>query len=486
LGYGLGGVFLGYYVDFDQVDVNTEVSITSSDPRWVGAWWLGIVISALCAFIIAIPIFAFPGKFPNVDKFKAGKSQETEVYGAGKKEDITQDEKFGKSFKDFPKALELLFRNPTYVLLSLAGASEAMLIAGFTTFLPKIIENQFQQTAGTAALVAGVISIPGGVLGHILAGLIVKGLKLKTANILKLNVFYGLLVIAGAPALYLYCQNKAIAGITVPYEQPSSFMTPYYDVTRKVQEGELSSECNMECNCQQEYFISVCGDDNINYFTACQAGCTNQYDNEDGDTIFTGCSCLNTTSQTAISGSCDSNCNTLPTFLGIFFVVVMFTFMSSTPSLVVTFRIVPEKLRSFALGMQWLIIRALGSIPGPIMFGSIIDSVCLLWQKRRCDGTQGSCWVYDSDELTFNVIIICICVKVVSIILFSCACYFYKPPLESADEQNDETKLINSNKNNNNNDDNTSEKTEENNSDNDEKPKENGKVNIAYRDETVF
>ena len=64
----------------------------------------------------------------------------------------------------------------------------------------------------------GVISIPGGVLGHILAGLIVKGLKLKTANILKLNVFYGLLVIAGAPALYLYCQNKAIAGVTVPYE----------------------------------------------------------------------------------------------------------------------------------------------------------------------------------------------------------------------------------------------------------------------------
>ena len=50
----------------------------------------------------------------------------------------------------------LLHRNPTYVLLSLAGASEAMLIAGFTTFLPKIIENQFQQTAGTAALVAGL------------------------------------------------------------------------------------------------------------------------------------------------------------------------------------------------------------------------------------------------------------------------------------------------------------------------------------------
>ena len=73
--------------------------------------------------------------------------------------DITQDDDFGKSFRDFPRALEILFRNPTYVLLSLAGASEAMLICGFTTFLPKIIENQFQVTAGKAALVAGFLFI---------------------------------------------------------------------------------------------------------------------------------------------------------------------------------------------------------------------------------------------------------------------------------------------------------------------------------------
>ena len=50
----------------------------------------------------------------------------------------------------------MLLQNPTYVFVSLAGATEAMLIAGFTTFLPKIIENQYQQTAGFAALVAGM------------------------------------------------------------------------------------------------------------------------------------------------------------------------------------------------------------------------------------------------------------------------------------------------------------------------------------------
>ena len=61
-------------------------------------------------------------------------------------------------------------------------------------------------------------------------------------------------------------------------------------------------------------------------------------------------------------------------------------------------------------------------------------------------------------------------------ILFSCACYFYKPPLEDAEEKVDETTLINTNKNNNKEDELT-----------DEKESSNGNVNVSYDDgETVF
>ena len=67
---------------------------------------------------------------------------------------------------------------------------------------------------------------------------------------------------------------------------------------------------------------------------------------------------------------------------------------------------VPEKLRSFAVGVQWLMIRGLGSIPGPIMFGFVIDQSCILWQEKRCTGKQGNCWVYSSDTLALNVIIV--------------------------------------------------------------------------------
>lgn len=59
-------------------------------------------------------------------------------------------------------------------------------------------------------------------------------------------------------------------------------------------------------------------------------------------------------------------------------------------------RCVAEQQRTLALdlGVQSLVFRALGSIPGPIVFGVIFDSTCLF---RRFDcGRRGNCWVYDN------------------------------------------------------------------------------------------
>lgn len=43
---------------FDSID------ITFVDPRWVGAWWLGFVISVAGFVIIAVPLFGFPKRLP--------------------------------------------------------------------------------------------------------------------------------------------------------------------------------------------------------------------------------------------------------------------------------------------------------------------------------------------------------------------------------------------------------------------------------------
>lgn len=49
----------------------------------------------------------------------------------------------------------LLLKNPTFIFLCLAGATEATLIAGMSTFGPKFLESQFSLSASEAATLFG-------------------------------------------------------------------------------------------------------------------------------------------------------------------------------------------------------------------------------------------------------------------------------------------------------------------------------------------
>lgn len=40
------------------------ISLTSKDPRWVGAWWLGFLVSAGAVALAAVPYFFFPREMP--------------------------------------------------------------------------------------------------------------------------------------------------------------------------------------------------------------------------------------------------------------------------------------------------------------------------------------------------------------------------------------------------------------------------------------
>lgn len=34
------------------------------DPIWVGAWWIGFIITCVTFFLAAIPMFAYPKNLP--------------------------------------------------------------------------------------------------------------------------------------------------------------------------------------------------------------------------------------------------------------------------------------------------------------------------------------------------------------------------------------------------------------------------------------
>ena len=92
------------------------------------------------------------------------------------------------------------------------------------------------------------------------------------------------------------------------------------------------------------------------------------------------------------------------------------------------------------MGLQWVILRIFGSIPGPIVLGKLMDMACLVWQEDDCDEV-GSCWIYDN-SLLWNAMFIlrknfeyfeeilffflAIAMKGINILCFFLAGYYYK------------------------------------------------------------
>ena len=51
-------------------------------------------------------------------------------------------------------------------------------------------------------------------------------------------------------------------------------------------------------------------------------------------------------------------------------------------------RSVPQRLKSFQMSLQLLLVRIFGSIPGPILMGMFIDRSCVLWQVDEGRGPR--------------------------------------------------------------------------------------------------
>ena len=58
--------------------------------------------------------------------------------------------------KDVPKVIGKLTKNGVFVFVSLASALELFLVAGTAVFLSQLIQFQFYQKAGTAAIIGGI------------------------------------------------------------------------------------------------------------------------------------------------------------------------------------------------------------------------------------------------------------------------------------------------------------------------------------------
>nr|XP_025147974.1 solute carrier organic anion transporter family member 4C1 isoform X2 [Bubalus bubalis] len=417
VGYVLGGQLLTLYID---VDLKYSIDITEDDPRWLGAWWIGFLISWLLAWSLIIPFSCFPKHLPGTAKIQEEKVSQTH------QSDSLQatDGNFGQSFKDFPAALKNLMRNTVFMCLVLSTCSEALITTGFATFLPKFIENQFGLSSSSAATLAGTVLIPGAALGQILGGVLVSKFKMTCKNIMKFALLTSVIsLVLTFVFAYANCENEPFAGVSESYNGTGEL-------------GNLTAPCNAHCNCLRSYYYPICGGNGVQYFSPCYAGCT-QSVSKIHPKVYYNCSCIegeihitptpSSVSLEAQAGKCSSQCKNLPPFLGIFFAAIVFTFMAGTPITVSILRCVNQRQRSLALGIQCTLLRLLGTIPGPIIFGSTIDSTCILWDINDC-GSKGACWIYNNVRMAYMLVAISVTCKIITVFFNGLAVFLYKPP----------------------------------------------------------
>ncbi|XP_061708271.1 solute carrier organic anion transporter family member 4A1 [Cydia pomonella] len=418
LGYVVGGQMLKIYTDFVTVD-SEALGITPVSSVWIGAWWVGFLLSALLCLIVAVPLLAFPYELPGAEEIRNSKVSEAH-------ESASKSAAFS-SLRELPRAATALLRNPTFLFLNLAGASEGMLISGFAAFLPKLIENQFAVSASEAALLLGVITVPAGGGGTFLGGWLVKRWNLACAGIIKLCVAATLVAAAFTFSFVLTCDDYPFAGVTVGYNSPS---VPGSD--------RLAAACNTNCGCSGSAFAPVCGADGLAYYSPCHAGCARGA-LAGAARLYSDCACIaNGTSlysvpdsnvsvpYEAINSICSSSCPYLWLFVFLSFCVMLFTFIATMPALSATLRCVREDQRSFALGIQWIKVRLLGTIPAPLLFGFLIDLSCSLW-ARTCD-RSGACLLYDNYNMSRYMLALALLGKLCSLLFFFLAWWFYRPP----------------------------------------------------------
>ncbi|XP_004841073.1 solute carrier organic anion transporter family member 4A1 isoform X3 [Heterocephalus glaber] len=321
-GYLIGGAMLNVYTE-----VGRRTHLTPESPLWVGAWWIGFLGAGATALIIAVPILGYPRQLPGSQRYVIMRAAETQQLKE-RSHKTAGSLALGKTVRDLPLSIWLLLKNPTFILLCLAGATEATLIASMSTFGPKFLEAQFSLSASEAASLFGYLVVPAGGGGTLLGGFLVNRFKLRGPGIVRFCLLCTLTSLLAFFVFLTHCPNVPMAGVTTGY-------------TSLLPEGHLNltATCNEHCSCQPEHYRPVCDANGTMYYSPCHAGCLGPAETGwDGQKVYQGCSCVPASLGQATAGKCTSTCQRKPLLLVLVFAVIIFTFLSSIPALTATLR----------------------------------------------------------------------------------------------------------------------------------------------------
>ncbi|XP_034529555.1 solute carrier organic anion transporter family member 1C1-like [Notolabrus celidotus] len=409
-GFMLGSYLAKIYVDVGSVDLDS-ITITYKDSRWVGAWWLGFIVTGTVVLLSGIPFWFLPKSLPKQGE-EQSQSKSTELATVPEQENFLPDENqdheekekpvtFQEMAKDFVPSLRRLFKNSIYSMMILTYLVAVNGFIGMITFKPKFLEQIYGQSASKAIFLIGILNLPAVALGIITGGFILKKFKLGVIGAARVSMAASL----GSFCLlsvqvFIHCDNADVGGLTVTYQGDSH--VSYNQQT-------MVSQCNMGCSCSMKHWDPVCAYNGMTYASPCLAGCKTS-SGTGKEMVFHNCTCVGEMmtpgmNMSTVLGQCPrkSSCEGIfKIFMSLSVVGSFISACGGTPGYIVLLRSIQPDLKALALGMQTLIVRTLGGIPPPIYFGALIDRTCLKWGSKQCGG-RGACRLYDANafRMTF-------------------------------------------------------------------------------------
>ncbi|NXF85848.1 SO1A2 protein, partial [Eubucco bourcierii] len=203
------------FVDLGSVDAE-EITITVTDVRWVGAWWLGILICASLNLLAAIPFWFLPKSL-----VKEGETNEPEEANERSVAPLQENDKNEdrQTMYDFIPFLRALFRNPVYMLFICITVLQFSAFDGMISFMPKYLEQQFGKSASDAIFLIGVYNLPVICVGYFFGGLFMKKFKINIYQAANIAFWVSLLeYLLYFGAYWTVCDTSLVAGLTVSYE----------------------------------------------------------------------------------------------------------------------------------------------------------------------------------------------------------------------------------------------------------------------------
>ncbi|KAK3879849.1 hypothetical protein Pcinc_015613 [Petrolisthes cinctipes] len=390
MGFIVGGKCLSIWID-----PSVSPNINKEDPRWLGAWWLGLVFIAAGLSVTALPLFLFPRKLPATLRREARRYKRKALKTGERQEQVVEEVRRHRharrpNIKNLGAALKRLFANKVWAGNLFSSTVTLLALSGYWNFKPKYLENQFRKSAAEANYYTGMASLVVSVVGAVISGVIMRWARPGPKLVTGYNIFVTFVSCFGFLSLmFVGCPKLDVIG-------PMN--------------GSVGPACSGECGCSERY-NPVCAQDNTTlFFSPCYAGCTKDHI-ASKPIEYSGCRCIsdsgtihldNTTIPPqeewgrAFRGYCPEPCNGFFYYFLIQIITKTIVSTSRIGSSIVLLRAVSDEDKGVSLGTITVFISLFGFIPAPIIMGAIIDSTCLVWD-HSC-GKKGNCWLYDSDQ----------------------------------------------------------------------------------------